>query len=181
MYGTLLCLSWIKKSRTKDKTYIWYTSRIHWLTRGTGTPKDKDEVNKRDVSECDGWVCVFEVIGSPSVFKLTRRTTVMVRVLPTFSFRVNENDMYGCRCNQRLKAIINKRKRGPEREYIINRYTWGLCELNCLCCLIIIIILESMRYRTRFLRWVKNQEPCFKKEKIKVSPILSSPLCEKTE
>ena len=25
--------------------------RVHW---GTGTPKDKDEVNKRDVSECDG-------------------------------------------------------------------------------------------------------------------------------
>ncbi len=22
--------------------------------KGTGTPKDKDEVNKRDVSECDG-------------------------------------------------------------------------------------------------------------------------------
>jgi hypothetical protein len=128
MYGTLLCLSWIKKSRTKDKTYIWYTSRIHWLTRGTGTPKDKDEVNKRDISECDGWVSVFEVIGSPSVFKLTRRTTVMVRVLPTFSFRVTENAMYGllfngCRCNQRQKAIINKRKRGPEREYIYAFFT----------------------------------------------------------
>jgi hypothetical protein len=70
----------------------------------------------------------FEVIGSPSVFKLTRGTTVMVRVLPTFSFRVTENAMYGllfngCRCNQRKKAIINKRKRGPEREYIYAFFT----------------------------------------------------------
>ena len=26
---------------------------MHWVDRGTGTPKDKDEVNKRDVYECD--------------------------------------------------------------------------------------------------------------------------------
>jgi hypothetical protein len=31
----------------------------------------RDEVNRRDVSECDGWVCVLEVIGSPSRFRLT--------------------------------------------------------------------------------------------------------------
>ena len=30
-------------------------SRIHWVVRGTGTPKDKDEVNKREPSECDGY------------------------------------------------------------------------------------------------------------------------------
>jgi hypothetical protein len=24
------------------------------ITRGTGTPKDKDEVNRREVCECDG-------------------------------------------------------------------------------------------------------------------------------
>ena len=28
--------------------------RIHWVARGTGRPKDKDEVNKRKASECDG-------------------------------------------------------------------------------------------------------------------------------
>jgi hypothetical protein len=27
---------------------------IHWVGRGTGPPKDKDEVNKREVSECEG-------------------------------------------------------------------------------------------------------------------------------
>jgi hypothetical protein len=26
----------------------------HWVARGTGTPKDIDEVNRRDVCECDG-------------------------------------------------------------------------------------------------------------------------------
>jgi hypothetical protein len=26
----------------------------HTLARGTGTPKDRDEVNRREVCECDG-------------------------------------------------------------------------------------------------------------------------------
>ena len=29
------------------------THRIHWVGRGTGTPKDRDEVNRREVCECD--------------------------------------------------------------------------------------------------------------------------------
>ncbi len=29
-------------------------TRIHWVARGTGTPKDRDQVNGRDVYECDG-------------------------------------------------------------------------------------------------------------------------------
>jgi hypothetical protein len=41
-------------------------SLIHWVVRGTGTPKDKDDVNRRDVCECDGWVCVLEVMDTPS-------------------------------------------------------------------------------------------------------------------
>ncbi len=48
-------------------------SRIHWVDRGTGTPKDRDEVNRRDVYECDGWVCVLEEIGAPAIFKLIRK------------------------------------------------------------------------------------------------------------
>ncbi len=31
-----------------------YSFLIHWVGRGTGTPKDIDEVNKREVCECDG-------------------------------------------------------------------------------------------------------------------------------
>ncbi len=38
---------------------------MHWVSRGTGTPKDRDEVFKREDCECDGWVCDFEVIGTP--------------------------------------------------------------------------------------------------------------------
>ncbi len=29
-------------------------TRTHWVDRGTGTPKDKGEVNRREVGECDG-------------------------------------------------------------------------------------------------------------------------------
>jgi hypothetical protein len=28
-------------------------SRIHWVARGTGRHNDRDEVNKREVCECD--------------------------------------------------------------------------------------------------------------------------------
>jgi hypothetical protein len=31
-----------------------YAPPIHWVGLGTGTPKDRDEVNKREVCECDG-------------------------------------------------------------------------------------------------------------------------------
>ena len=54
--------------REKDKTregvknrFVYYegikrelTSHIHWVPRGTRTPKDRDEVNRREVCECDG-------------------------------------------------------------------------------------------------------------------------------
>ena len=99
------CLLLIDKARAKDKTYIWvsvrwktqnqswgiYAPRIHWVARGTGTPKDRDDVNRRDVCECDGWACVLEVIGVPSIFKLIRKTATLARVLPTFDFCWAEN------------------------------------------------------------------------------------------
>ncbi len=91
--------------RDKDKTYIWvsvwwktkneiwkiYTSHIHWVARGTGTPKDRDEINRREVCECDGWVWVLEVIGDPSMLSVICKASVLVRVLPTFVFRVSKN------------------------------------------------------------------------------------------
>jgi hypothetical protein len=33
-----------------------YMPHMHWVDRGTGIPKDRDEVNRREVCECDGWV-----------------------------------------------------------------------------------------------------------------------------
>ncbi len=99
------CLIWIKKARAKDKTYIWvsvrwkskneiweiYTPHIHWVDRGTGTPKGGDKVNRRDVSECDGWVCVLEVISTPSILSVIRKSASLTRVLPTFSLWVVKN------------------------------------------------------------------------------------------
>ena len=54
-----LLVRWVPKkpdSVCSYKRYISgiYTSRIHWVDRGTGTPKDRDEVNIREVCECDG-------------------------------------------------------------------------------------------------------------------------------
>jgi hypothetical protein len=53
-------------------------SRIHWVDRGTGTgiPKEKDDVNRREVSECD-------VMGDPSKLSVIRKTTALVRVRAT--------------------------------------------------------------------------------------------------
>ena len=40
--------------KTNWRTCSLYTSHIHWVVWGTGTPKDRDEVNRREVWECDG-------------------------------------------------------------------------------------------------------------------------------
>jgi hypothetical protein len=47
--------------------------RIHWVPRGTGTPKDKDEVNRREVCEYDGWVCDLDVMDDPSKLSVIRK------------------------------------------------------------------------------------------------------------
>jgi hypothetical protein len=52
---------------------------------------DKDEFNRREVFECDGWVCVLEVIGVPSRLRLTREVSVLERVLTTFVLNCEEN------------------------------------------------------------------------------------------
>ncbi len=57
-----------------------YRSHIHWVARGTGTPKDKDEVNRRDVCESDEWVCVLEVIGTPSKLNVIRKAAPLFKV-----------------------------------------------------------------------------------------------------
>jgi hypothetical protein len=38
-------------NRTNEEIY---TTLTHWVGRGTGRPKDKDEVNKQEVCECEG-------------------------------------------------------------------------------------------------------------------------------
>jgi hypothetical protein len=51
----------------------------HWVGRGTGRPKDKDEVNKREVSECEGWVWDLDAIGDPSRLSTIRKSAALAR------------------------------------------------------------------------------------------------------
>ena len=39
------------KTKAEGSTRLTYAQ---WVTRGTGTTKDRDEVNRREVCECDG-------------------------------------------------------------------------------------------------------------------------------
>jgi hypothetical protein len=70
-----------------------YTTLIHWVARGIGTPKD--EVNRREVCECDGWVWVCKPIGSPSqlsvMCKVTNYNFNFTRMLTTVVLRCEEN------------------------------------------------------------------------------------------
>ena len=49
-----------KRELNTKKTVYYYESikrelkRRHWVGRGTGTRKDKDEVNRRELCECEG-------------------------------------------------------------------------------------------------------------------------------
>jgi len=43
-----------ERLKAKAEGSTRHESRIHWVARGTGTPKDRDEVNRREVCECDG-------------------------------------------------------------------------------------------------------------------------------
>ncbi len=75
---------------SKSKMRVIYMTHIHWVVRGTGTPKDKDEVNKREVSECDECVCDLETIGVPSIFNVIHSAAVLVRMLPTLDLSCEE-------------------------------------------------------------------------------------------
>ncbi len=115
-------LLWINKARANDQRVWWIALLInnkqleHWVARGTGTPKDRDDVNRRDVCECDGWVCVLEVIGVPSIFKLVRKAASLARVLPTFAFRTWSKFIF----------IRIKKRRKPKVKLV----TLQLCEVK---------------------------------------------------
>ncbi len=58
-------------------------TRIHWVARGTGIPKDRDVVNRREVSECDGWVCDVDMMCAPSELSVIRKAASLSRANPT--------------------------------------------------------------------------------------------------
>jgi len=84
------------KSKVEESAVIRHTSHtLGW--GGTGTPKDRDEVNRREVWECDGWVCYLEVTGTSSVFKVICKgwrksgtIRIIVRYLRNWSVSVLE-------------------------------------------------------------------------------------------
>jgi hypothetical protein len=47
------------------------------------TLKDIDEVNRREVCECDVRVCDLEAIGATSIFNVIRSAAALARMLPT--------------------------------------------------------------------------------------------------
>ena len=93
------------KTRGKGNSYMWvsvqwktknqncwiYAPLIHWVVWRTGTPNDRDEINRREFWVCDGWVCDLEAIGDPSIFNTIRSATTLVRMLPTLDLRCEEN------------------------------------------------------------------------------------------
>ncbi len=80
-----------ERRQTKTLLFIYYESIKLLYDRGTGTPKDRDEVNNREVCEWDGWVCDWEVIGTPLRFRLIRKEVALARIFPDFDFSIEEN------------------------------------------------------------------------------------------
>jgi hypothetical protein len=58
------------------KIYVTITPRIHWVGLGTGTLKDRDEVNKREVCECK--------------LRFTRKAEALAMMFPTLDLSIEE-------------------------------------------------------------------------------------------
>ena len=52
---------------------------------GTGTPKDRDEVNKREIRECDGRAHDPDTMVAPPTPKPTRKAEALARAPPTIA------------------------------------------------------------------------------------------------
>ena len=67
--------------------------RTHWVTRQNKleTLKEKDEINKREVHECDGRVRDPDTMVVPPTPKTTRKTEALARAPPTIASSCEEN------------------------------------------------------------------------------------------
>ena len=52
---------------------------------------EEDEVNKRAVCECDGWVCDLDATGAPSTFRVILSSAALARMLPTLALNCEED------------------------------------------------------------------------------------------
>jgi hypothetical protein len=66
---------------------------IQWVARQNKleTPKEKDEVNKREVHECDGRVRDPDAMVGPPTPKPTRKAEALVGAPPTIASSCEEN------------------------------------------------------------------------------------------
>jgi hypothetical protein len=69
-------------------------SRIHWVSRGTGTPRDKDEVNKREIHEYDGRAHDPDTMVTILTPKPTLKVEPLVRAPSTIASSVGGNLFY---------------------------------------------------------------------------------------
>ncbi len=123
----------------KTKNEIWeiYTSRIHWVARGTGTPKDRDEVNGRDVCDCDGWVCVLkEAIGEIEERKRRFFSRVFLEFFSLLWKRTGENVPFDSMHFDYhvYDAVVGRLQ---QRAFTSAHWRWvqdDLCPIACACC-----------------------------------------------
>jgi hypothetical protein len=68
-------------------------SHIHWVERQNKLeiPRDKDEVNKSEIHECDGRVYDPDTMVVPLTPKSTRKTEVLDRSSPTIVSRLEQD------------------------------------------------------------------------------------------
>ena len=68
-------------------------SHIHWVARQNKleTPKEKDEVNKREVHECDGRARDPDAMVAPPTPKPTRKAEALAMAPPTIASSCEEN------------------------------------------------------------------------------------------
>jgi hypothetical protein len=73
------------KTKGEESTFLTYTGFL-------GELEHLKIETRLDVSECDEWVCVLEVIGSPSIFKLIRKFAALTRFRPTLFWSCETKD-----------------------------------------------------------------------------------------
>jgi hypothetical protein len=99
--------------RVKDKTYFWmsvwwktknsswgiYMSHIHCvvLQNKLEIPRDKNEVNNREIHECDGWEHDPDTMVDPLTTNPTHEVEVLVKTAPTIdSCREEDTELRKC-------------------------------------------------------------------------------------
>ena len=67
---------------------------IHWVVQQNKLeiPRDKDEVNKQDIHECDGRAHDPDTMVAPPTPKPTRKTEALTRASPTMASSREEDD-----------------------------------------------------------------------------------------